>query len=65
MNTIFKASFNDDRGIECDRCMLQGTRGLDLEGETVMACYGLGTRPICPEEGKLKDCPLVIVEKEV
>ena len=61
MNTIFKASFSDDKGIECDRCMLQGTRGLNLNGETVMACYGLGIRPICPEEGCRKDCPLIKV----
>lgn len=43
---------------ECSSCMLHGTKGFDLNGETVFACYGLGIRPICPEEGCRKDCPL-------
>lgn len=43
---------------QCSSCMLCGTKGLDLNGETVMACYGLSRRLKCPEKGCRKDCPL-------
>jgi len=64
MKAVLKLEFNNEKGIECSRCMLCGTKGFDLDGETVMACYGLGIRPICPEEGCRKDCPLEIIKKE-
>lgn len=44
---------------ECAACKLSGAKGLDIKGETVIACYGLCTRPKCPEEGCRDDCPLV------
>lgn len=50
---------------ECQKCMLRGTKGLNLDGETVIACFGLGSRPKCPEEGCRKDCPLKKSAKEV
>ncbi len=27
--------FNDETGIECSKCVLSGTKGQDLHGETV------------------------------
>ncbi|MGH4125120.1 MAG: hypothetical protein ACREV6_19565 [Clostridium sp.] len=42
----------------CEKCMLSGTKGLDLNGESVIACYGLSRRLKCPEDGCRKDCPL-------
>jgi len=44
--------------------MLSGIKGLDLDGESVIACFALGNRPKCPEEGKRKDCPLVRENKD-
>lgn len=49
---------------ECKKCMLSGTKGLNINGETVIACYGLGIRPKCPEEGCRNDCPLELFESE-
>lgn len=60
MKTNLVLEFNDEKGIECSRCMLSGTKGLNLDGETVIACYGLVKRPKCQEEGHRKDCPLII-----
>ncbi|MCD2346190.1 hypothetical protein [Clostridium guangxiense] len=56
MKYILKLEFKGKA--ECDKCRLSGTKGLDLDGNTVMVCYGLGSRPHCPEEGCRKDCPL-------
>jgi hypothetical protein len=63
MEYIFKLGFLDKP--KCSNCMLSGVKGLDLNGETVMACYGLGIRPKCPEEGCRKDCPLIKIGNEV
>lgn len=56
MNYKLKLQFKDSP--RCRVCVLCGTKGLDLHGETVMACYGLGMRHKCPEEGCRSDCPL-------
>lgn len=64
MQVALLLSFNDEKGIECSRCMLCGTKGLDLNGETVMACYGLSRRLKCPDEGRRVDCPLIPVGEE-
>ena len=47
---------------ECCRCMLCGIKGLDLNGESVEACFGLSQRPKCPEEGCRINCPLILEE---
>lgn len=57
MKYVLECHFKDEP--ECARCMLRSSKGLDLRGETVMACHGLGIRPKCPEEGCRRDCPLV------
>lgn len=56
MKYILKLEFKHKP--ECNKCRLYGAKGQDLDGNTVMACYGLGIRPKCPEEGCRKDCPL-------
>ena len=56
MEYILKLSFKDKP--ECARCMLCSSKGQDLRGETVMACFALGIKPKCPEEGCRSDCPL-------
>lgn len=53
---IYECEFRESP--ECSMCMLSGSKGLNIDGETVMVCYGLGNRPKCPEEGCRKDCPL-------
>jgi len=58
MKAILELSFDDEKGITCEMCMLsthQGATGLHN------VCTGLGMRPICPEEGCRKDCPLKVV----
>ena len=57
MNYIFNQEFNEKP--ECDKCILSGSIGLDLSGQTKTGCYGLGSRPNCPENGCRLDCPLV------
>ena len=59
MQMALLLAFNNEKGAECSRCMLSGSKGQDLNGETVMACYALGIRPKCPEEGCRIDCPLI------
>jgi hypothetical protein len=54
----YKLELNFTDTPKCSSCMLSGVRGLDLEGETVMACFALGIRPKCPEDGCRRDCPL-------
>jgi len=58
-------TFDDKKGVECSHCMLSGTKGTDINGDTVIACFGLGLRPKCPECGCRKDCPLVTVDYEI
>ena len=58
MKVVYKLAFNDSKGIECSCCMLSVARyGKEL-------CSALGIRPICPEEGCRKDCPLEIIKEE-
>lgn len=64
MKMALLLNFNDEKGVECSRCMLSGVKGLDLNGETVNACFGLGIRPKCPEDGCRKDCPLISMREE-
>ncbi|MBE6067746.1 MAG: hypothetical protein E7211_08650 [Clostridium lundense] len=64
MEMALLLAFSDEKGAECSRCMLSGVKGLDGNGETVTACFALGIRPKCPEEGCRKDCPLIPVEEE-
>lgn len=40
---------------DCLSCMLSSSLGA-LEGKSI--CMALGVRPICPNEGRRKDCPL-------
>lgn len=42
----------------CNICMLSRSKGLNLDGETIIRCSALGSRPRCPDEGCHKDCPL-------
>lgn len=56
MKYILELNFIDKP--KCSNCMLSGTKGLDLNGETVIACCALGNRPKCPDEGCHRDCPL-------
>ena len=62
MKAIFKLEFDDNKGIECDRCMLSFSK-MNINGETDSHCSALGIRPKCPEYGNRKDCPLIIVEE--
>lgn len=62
MEYILKLSFWDKPN--CNGCMLSGTKGLDLNGESVLACYGLSRRLKCPEEGCRVDCPLIPAGEE-
>ncbi len=55
MEKALVLSFNDERGVTCRSCMLSFSKG---EREH---CAAMGSRPICPEEGKRNDCPLVDV----
>ena len=56
MKAIYEISFDDKRGIECERCMLSISKG------EKNICSALGNRPVCPEDGCRKDCPLKLVE---
>ncbi len=46
-------AFDDKKGVECKMCILSTIKG---EKEV---CAGLGSRPICSEEGCRMDCPLI------
>ena len=52
MKAILNLSFSDEKGINCTTCMLSFSKGEHYH------CAALGTRPVCPEEGCRKDCPL-------
>ena len=53
MKAKLMLSFDDSKGINCEHCMLSFSKGEKYH------CAALGNRPICPEEGKRKDCPLL------
>lgn len=57
---VFECWFNGKP--ECNKCMLSRSKGIGLDGETVVGCAGLGSMPKCAEEGCRKDCPLKPVE---
>lgn len=48
---------------ECNCCMLRRSKGLNFDGETVMACYGLANLPKCVDDGCREDCPLRSTEE--
>lgn len=58
MKVVLNLEFDDNRGIECDKCMLSTSKN----GKEI--CSALGIRPTCPDEGKRKDCPLIPVREE-
>ena len=45
--------FDDKNGVECKRCILSTIKG------NQEVCAGLGSRPVCPEEGCRINCPLI------
>lgn len=53
MRMVLVLSFDDKKGAECNKCMVSFSYGEHYH------CAGLGRRPICPEDGHRKDCPLV------
>lgn len=53
MEKYLKLSFDDKKGANCVHCMISFSKGEKYH------CAGLGNRPICPEEGNRKDCPLL------
>jgi len=61
MKVVLNLSFNSEKGIECNYCMLS-TTGYSVKGEHKI-CTALGLRPKCPEKGNRKDCPLEIIEQ--
>lgn len=54
-------TFDETNSVECRHCMLGGTKGLELNGKSITACFGLELRPRCPEDSCRKDCPLILV----
>lgn len=57
MKYVLEFGFKDKP--ECSKCMVCRSRGLNLNGETVMGCAAMGSMPKCPEDGCREDCPLV------
>jgi hypothetical protein len=51
MNYVLKLSFKDTP--DCEKCMISHSKGEKRH------CMGLGNRPICPDTGCRKDCPLI------
>lgn len=45
----------------CEICMLSFGK-IGHNGETQQHCAALGQRPICPNEGCRKDCPLQLTQ---
>lgn len=46
MKYIYELNFIDKP--KCSSCMLSGIKGLNLNGESVEACFWLGNRSDCP-----------------
>lgn len=59
MDKILKLSFDEAKGVECNHCMLSFYHA----PSDINKCAAIGIRPLCPEEGCRKDCPLVDVPK--
>lgn len=57
MKAILYLSFDDVKGINCEHCMLSSV----LSGYR-NKCMALGNRPLCPEEGCRRDCPLIAID---
>lgn len=53
MYRYLKISFDNVKGRNCEQCMLSFSKGEHNH------CAALGNRPLCPEEGCRKDCPLI------
>lgn len=53
MDRYLKLSFDNVKGRNCEHCMLSFSKGEHN------LCAALGDRPICPEKGCRKDCPLI------
>lgn len=53
MDRYLKLSFDNIKGRNCEHCMLSFSKGEHNH------CAALGNRPICPEKGCRKDCPLI------
>lgn len=45
--------FDEEKGVECSKCILSTIKG------NQEVCAGLGSRPVCPEEGCRINCPLI------
>lgn len=58
MIAIYEINFNDEYGIECNSCPFQITN--IVKGAT---CMALKSHSTCPEEGRLKGCPLKAVKR--
>jgi len=58
MKYYLELQFSDSP--KCRTCMLCRSKGLDLNGETVMGCYGLIKIPKIEDDepDKLENCPL-------
>lgn len=54
INAYLEFKFSEERGINCKECMVSVDKG------EYSVCTALGLRPICPEDGCRKDCPLKI-----
>jgi len=52
MKKILRLRFNDEAGVECNRCPIS------TECNSGYFCAGIGHKPPCPEEGRLAECPL-------
>lgn len=53
MEKALVLKFKDTKGPECCNCMISFSKGERYH------CAGIGCRPICPENGRRRDCPLV------
>lgn len=53
MDRYLKISFDNVKGRNCEQCMLRFSESENNH------CVALKDRPMCPEEGCRKDCPLI------
>ena len=57
MEAILKLGFSEKKGINCCACMLSFSKREHYH------CAAIGQRPICPEKGCRRDCPLIEEEQ--